>query len=57
MAEALLQVTDARGRRLVSLDTPRFTIGRRSASDLQVLSTDVSREPAGITLVLRYRGL
>src|SRR5947207_4520053 len=51
MAEVRLQVTDAHGRRVVRLDTPRFTIGRRSASDLQVVSTDVSREHAEITSV------
>jgi len=44
--EARLQVTDAQGRRVVLLDTPSFTIGRRSASNLQVVSTDVSREHA-----------
>jgi len=49
MSEVRLQVTDAHGRRVVRLDTPRFTIGRRSASDLQVVSTDVSREHAEIT--------
>jgi serine phosphatase RsbU (regulator of sigma subunit) len=51
MAEDRLQVTDAHGRRVVRLDTPRFTIGRRSASDLQVVSTDVSREHAEITRI------
>jgi len=51
MAEARLQVTDAQGRRVVPLDTPSFTIGRRSASNLQVVSTDVSREHAEITRV------
>src|SRR2546426_5249757 len=51
MAEVRLQVTDAHGRRVVRLDTPCFTIGRRSASDLQMVSTDVSREHAEITSV------
>src|SRR2546426_2989638 len=51
MAEARLQVTDAQGRRVVLLETPSFTIGRRSASSLQVVSTDVSREHAEITRV------
>jgi pSer/pThr/pTyr-binding forkhead associated (FHA) protein len=49
MSEVRLQVTDAHGRRVVRLDMPRFTIGRRSASDLQVVSTDVSREHAQIS--------
>ena len=49
MPEARLQVTDAQGRRVVLLDTPRFTIGRRSTCNLQLVSTDVSREHAEIT--------
>ena len=49
MPETRLQVTDAQGRRVVLLDTPRFTIGRRSTCNLQLVSTDVSREHAEIT--------
>ena len=49
MPETRLQVTDAQDRRVVLLDTPRFTIGRRSTCNLQLVSTDVSREHAEIT--------
>src|SRR5713226_8133234 len=49
MAEAKLRVNDAHGgRRVVPLDKPLFTIGRRSAADLQLASADVSREHAEI---------
>jgi serine phosphatase RsbU (regulator of sigma subunit) len=48
MADARLEVTDALGRRLVVLDKPTFTIGRRSANDLQLIGTDVSRDHAEI---------
>ena len=48
MADARLEVTDALGRRVVVLDKPTFTIGRRSANDLQLIGTDVSRDHAEI---------
>ncbi len=48
MAEARLHVTDAQGRRVVVLDRPLFMIGRRTSADLQIVSTDVSREHAEI---------
>src|SRR5712691_6401389 len=48
MADARLEVTDALGRRVVVLDKPTFTIGRRSANDLQLTGTDVSRDHAEI---------
>ena len=48
MSTARLQVTDALGRRVVSIDRPLFTIGRRGSSDLQIISTDVSRDHAEI---------
>src|SRR5205823_3335365 len=48
MAEARLEVTDTLGRRVVPLDKPKFTIGRRSANDLQLAGTDVSRDHAEI---------
>jgi len=48
MADARLEVTDALGRRVVVLDKPAFTIGRRSANDLQLIGTDVSRDHAEI---------
>jgi serine phosphatase RsbU (regulator of sigma subunit) len=56
-----LQVTDSLGRRVVAIDKPVFTIGRRSTADLQVVSTDVSRDHADISqdenrYILRDRG-
>src|SRR5258706_5818172 len=61
MDGARLQVTDALGRRVVPLDKVLFSIGRRSASDLKVVGTDVSREHAEIAcvdgqFVIRDRG-
>jgi serine phosphatase RsbU (regulator of sigma subunit) len=43
-----LQVNDTLGRRIVPLDKPRFRIGRRHESELQIVSVDVSREHAEI---------
>ncbi len=59
--DARLQVTDTRGRRVVPLDKPLFTIGRGSGCDLRVLNTDVSRDHADIAhvggaFILRDRG-
>jgi len=48
MTDARLEVTDAQGRRVVLLDKAAFTIGRRSANDLQLTGTDVSRDHAEI---------
>src|SRR5262249_10320344 len=61
MSEPRLKVADAQGRRVVTIDKPVFTIGRRTAADLQLVSTDVSREHADISsedgkFVLRDRG-
>jgi phosphoserine phosphatase RsbU/P len=61
MPEPRLHVTDPQGRRVVPVDKSLFTIGRRTAADLQVVSTDVSREHAEISLdaagyILRDRG-
>jgi len=61
MPDARLKVTDAQGRRFVPLDKDLFTIGRRTAADLQIASTDVSRDHAeilhnGNQYVLRDRG-
>jgi phosphoserine phosphatase RsbU/P len=61
MSEARLHVTDAQGRRVVVLDRPLFMIGRRTSADLQIVSTDVSREHAEIAqedgrYLLRDRG-
>lgn len=61
LADARLEVNDAKGRRVVALDKPTFTIGRRSANDLQLTGTDVSRDHAEILrhedqYLLRDRG-
>ncbi|HZM62048.1 MAG TPA: SpoIIE family protein phosphatase [Vicinamibacterales bacterium] len=61
MTEARLHVSDTQGRRVVVLDRPLFLIGRRTAADLQIVSTDVSREHAEIVqedgrFMLRDRG-
>lgn len=61
MPDARLQVTDSQGRRVVAVDRPLFQIGRRSSADLQISSTDVSREHAEIVVdgdryLLRDRG-
>ena len=61
MSQARLHVSDSQGRRVVVLDRPQFLIGRRTAADLQIVSTDVSREHAEIVqeegrYVLRDRG-
>jgi serine phosphatase RsbU (regulator of sigma subunit) len=49
MPDARLEVVDSEGRRLVPLTSPRFTIGRSSASDLTLTGTDVSRDHAEIS--------
>ena len=61
MPDVKLRVNDPQGRRFVALDKELFTIGRRTAADLQIVSTDVSREHAeivrdGIQYILRDRG-
>jgi pSer/pThr/pTyr-binding forkhead associated (FHA) protein len=43
-----LIVTDALGRRIVPLDKPVFSIGRRSESDLRLPGADISRLHAEI---------
>src|SRR5438445_13528351 len=51
MAEApapRLVVTDALGRRIVPIDKPLFTIGRRSETDLRLPGADISRVHAEI---------
>jgi sigma-B regulation protein RsbU (phosphoserine phosphatase) len=44
-----LVVTDALGRRIVNIDKPLFTIGRRSETDLRLPGADISRVHAEIT--------
>ena len=61
MPDPRLRITDPQGRRLVTIDKALFTIGRRTAADLQIVSTDVSREHAEIVrdgdqYILRDRG-
>jgi serine phosphatase RsbU (regulator of sigma subunit) len=51
MPEPRLQVQDSLGRRLVVLDKPVFTIGRRSTSDLPLTDSEISREHAEIAIV------
>ena len=43
-----LVITDALGRRIVPLDKPLFTIGRRSETDLRLPGADISRVHAEI---------
>jgi len=45
-----LVVTDALGRRIVTIDKPTFTIGRKSETDLRLSGGDISRLHAEITL-------
>jgi serine phosphatase RsbU (regulator of sigma subunit)/pSer/pThr/pTyr-binding forkhead associated (FHA) protein len=49
-ASPRLVVTDALGRRIVPIDKPLFTIGRRSETDLRLQGADISRVHAEITL-------
>ncbi|MBK5297686.1 MAG: SpoIIE family protein phosphatase [Vicinamibacteria bacterium] len=49
------------GRRVIHIDKPVFSVGRRSGNDLQLVGSDVSRDHAEIatengTFVLRDRG-
>jgi sigma-B regulation protein RsbU (phosphoserine phosphatase) len=48
--EPRLIVTDALGRRILRLDKPAFTIGRRSETDLRLTGGDISRAHAEILL-------
>src|SRR5258706_375345 len=45
-----LVITDALGRRMVPMDKPLFSIGRRSETDLRLPGADISRVHAEITL-------
>jgi phosphoserine phosphatase RsbU/P len=45
-----LVVTDALGRRIVPIDKPLFSMGRRSETDLRLPGADISRVHAEITL-------
>jgi sigma-B regulation protein RsbU (phosphoserine phosphatase) len=48
--EARLEVTDALGRRLVTIDKDRFAIGRRETNDLRLAGSEVSRDHAEILI-------
>jgi phosphoserine phosphatase RsbU/P len=45
-----LVITDALGRRIVNIDKPLFTIGRRSETDLRLSGADISRVHAEIAV-------
>jgi sigma-B regulation protein RsbU (phosphoserine phosphatase) len=45
-----LVITDALGRRIVNIDKPLFTIGRRSETDLRLSGADISRVHAEISI-------
>jgi serine phosphatase RsbU (regulator of sigma subunit) len=61
MPDARLEVHDGLGRRVIPLDKPNITIGRRTENDLRLNGSDVSRDHAEIVqvnggYVLRDRG-
>jgi phosphoserine phosphatase RsbU/P len=61
MPDGRLEVTDALGRRVIQIDKPVFSVGRRSGNDLQLVGSDVSRDHAEIALdggqyILKDRG-
>jgi len=61
MGEPRLEVQDGLGRRVIPIDKPTLTIGRRTESDVRLVGSDVSREHAEIirengALVLKDRG-
>ncbi|MGE3273827.1 MAG: SpoIIE family protein phosphatase [Vicinamibacterales bacterium] len=51
MADERLEVNDGLGRRVVPLDRPLLSIGRRADSDVRLAGSDVSREHAEIVQV------
>lgn len=61
MTEARLELNDGLGRRVIPLDKPQLTIGRRTENDVRLTGSDVSRDHAEIVrvdgdYVLRDRG-
>ncbi len=48
MAEPRLEVNDGLGRRVIPIDRPVLTIGRRTESDVRLVGSDVSREHAEV---------
>ena len=49
MADARLEVTDGLGRRIVPVDKPKFTLGRRDVNDLRLQGSEISRDHAVIS--------
>src|SRR5262245_58950910 len=61
MADVRLEVNDGLGRRVIPIDKPQVTIGRRTENDLRLVGSDVSRDHAEIVqsnggYLLRDRG-
>ena len=48
MSDPRLEVNDGLGRRVIPIDKPTLTIGRRTESDVRLVGSDVSREHAEI---------
>ena len=61
MTDARLELNDGLGRRVIPLDKPQLTIGRRTENDVRLTGSDVSRDHAEIVVesgafLLRDRG-
>ena len=61
MSEPRLEVNDGLGRRVIPIDKPTLTIGRRTESDVRLVGSDVSRDHAEIaaadgSYILRDKG-
>ena len=61
MADARLELNDGLGRRVIPLDKPQLTIGRRTENDVRLTGSDVSRDHAEIVAangdyILKDRG-
>ncbi|MEZ5289323.1 MAG: SpoIIE family protein phosphatase [Vicinamibacterales bacterium] len=61
MSDARLELNDGLGRRVIPIDKPQLTIGRRTENDVRLTGSDVSRDHAEIVSVngdflLRDRG-
>ena len=46
--DARLELNDGLGRRIIPLDKPQLTIGRRTENDVRLTGSDVSRDHAEI---------
>ncbi len=51
MADARLELNDGLGVRIIPLDKPQLTIGRRTENDVRLTGSDVSRDHAEIVAV------